>query len=806
MKFLLTIDPSEGDSGYSFFSIPLPRGRFRGRLEAHVSQSSGESSGKPLELWELGRWPDGSLRVVQGLIPGRAGTVALEIAQASPEQPEIAVQAIEPGRSFAFHGHRLEWDRATGLYTLSHEGRTYFDPAAFDLAFQAPGRHVVPCGIEPGCQGAGVRVVHHRREWLRLEAFLAATGENAGFGLRFRLQWDLFKGVPGCVLSVMAIHDRPHCDPLELESVHVGLGLSAGEILHGVRQKRSGFEMTESRSVETAAPLQIRAEGCVLRPRIVNFEALGDCAEYGPHLNPPPGEVDSLCWLRAGGQRLLLDLEQMAELRPKGIRLENGRAIMEIWPEWAGKLRWRQGCRRQVRLALGVLEACGEPDFAAMRRLASSLLDTQRARVSVDAFREAAFFDIPWLPPHRADLHPRIEGWFEATSTLRTVAGFFDFGDTPDSHYTRTYYPLGRVPLREGNTGSTPELGITSLRATKAVGGMDGRDPVFVNNEYDVLHCLASEAIRSGNSLLFRQLGWFARHTVEVDFICHSDWETRHRAQGAHSVGHTSGGAYPSHFWTQGLAQYYYLTGDDDAREVIAALADKTLWYFSHPRLSKLGSGINREMGWAVLTLVSAYEVTLEEKYLQGAEALMATVLADPLPPDLPVFSFGHTSLLLGCKAYIEALERDERTRTVREWYLAVVRLAVESGWAVPARAEMGAKPKLSYDFERLEKGAAAAVRPRSGVFSGYGALACLAYAWRLSGDREFIRAGIRTIEVFFDGTPGYFSESLVFRNPLPEGKPFAMSYRTFAEYFAALDECGWLEQFEFPGRAGRPR
>jgi hypothetical protein len=788
MKFTLSIDPGEGDPGFSFFSIPLPRGRFRSGVEAFAWQYREE----PIELWELGRWPDGSLRVVQGLIPRYAGIVTLEVKEL--ERPKDEAKVFTPAESFSFHGHRLEWDQASGLYALSHEGRTYFDPALFALSFRCPDRGVVGFGASV----EGVRVLHHRQDWLKIEA----TVGDGGVGLRFRIQWDLFKGIPGCVVSVMAIHDRPGVDLLELESVEVTVGMRGDGILHGVHQKKSGFELTESRCVETAASLDIRAEGGFFRPRVVNFDALEDDRVYGPHLNPPPDEVDSLCWLRQGEQRLVIDLEHMPFLRPKGIRMDGVRAIIGIWPQWAGRLHWRQGCRRQIRLAVGVLEDAGNPDFRAMRRLASSLLDTQRARVSVEAFREAAFFDVPWLPSCRPDRHPRIEGWFQAISSLQTIAGFFDFGDTPDSHYTRTYYPLGRVPLREGDTGSTPDLAMTSGRMPVARGSMDGRDPVFVNNEYDVLHCLASEAIRTGNALLFRQLGWFARHTIEVDFICFSDWETRHRAQGAHSVGHTSGGAYPSHFWTQGLAQYYFLTGDDDAREIIEALADKTIWYFNHPRLAKLGSGINREMGWAVLTLVSAYEVTLKEEYLHAAEQLLAPVLADPLPADLPVFSFGHTSLLLGCKAYIEALERSERTRAVQEWYLAVVRLAIRSAWAVPEGVDLSGKPKLSYDFERLEKGVAAAARPRSGILDGYGALACLAYAWRLTGDQELVRAGVRTIRVFIDGTPGYFSTSMVFRAPLPEGKPFAMSYRTFAEYFAALAECGWLEEFEFPGLA----
>jgi hypothetical protein len=784
MKFTLSLNPSPGDQngGYTFFSLPLPRGSFYGPLEAR------EEGGKePIELWPLAHWPDGSVRMVQGLLLPSGRSKRLEVTPTV----EKGVPAPSNDTSFSFGHHQLDRCETTGLYALSYEGRRYFDPGAFAQTFLSEEGERVVCTPERPAQ-----IVVRRRNWMRLETFVSGQTADGRTGFRFRLQWDLFDRVPGCVLAVMAIHDRPGAPVLNLGAIRTEIGMGTGEVLHGAHQRRCGFEYTGNRAVETRERLDIRVSGEIFAPQVENFEALGDHEVYPRHLSPPPREVSPFFWLTGDHRRLVMEVENFSLLRPKGVALEEDRAAVDMWPQWAGPVAWPQGRRRQIRLALAIESDTASPDPKRLQSLTAALLDTHRAQLPAEAYRQAKFFDLPWLPPCRPDRNPRIEGWASQISILKTPPEFFNFGDTIDSHYTRTYHPLGRVPLKPGVEGAVPPgLAVTSGRNAMAAGAMDDRDPVFVNNEYDVLHCLASEHLRSGNFVLFRQLCWFARHTIEVDFFCHHDAENLHRAQGAHSVGHTSGGAYPSHFWTQGLVQYYFLTGDADALEIIRALADKTIWYFEHPLLGRLGTGINREMGWAVLTLVSSYEATLQSEYLAYARKLIDSVLVEPLPADLPLLNFGHTSLLLGCKAYLEATRHAPKSAPVKDWFLRVMRLALHSAWHAPGGAVPAeVRSKLSYDYDRMDQGTTAEERPRAGILHGYAALACLAYAWRLTGERTFLEGGLRTVRAFFDDTPGYFR---FFRTQIPEGKSFAWAYRTMMEFFQALDECDLLREFE---------
>ena len=114
-------------------------------------------------------------------------------------------------------------------------------------------------------------------------------------------------------------------------------------------------------------------------------------------------------------------------------------------------------------------------------------------------------------------------------------------------------------------------------------------------------------------------LRWAVRHNIDIDFVSYSDHRWHHRATPAHSAHHNTTGAYPSHFWTQGLLQYYLLTGDRDALEVATALGDKTIENFHHPELRKIQWGFNREIGWGLLALVALVEITGEKRFAMNA-------------------------------------------------------------------------------------------------------------------------------------------------------------------------------------------
>ncbi|MFV0336934.1 MAG: hypothetical protein ACK5LK_01650, partial [Chthoniobacterales bacterium] len=103
---------------------------------------------------------------------------------------------------------------------------------------------------------------------------------------------------------------------------------------------------------------------------------------------------------------------------------------------------------------------------------------------------------------------------------------------------------------------------------------------------------------------------------------------------------------------------------------------------------------------------------------------------------------------------------------------------------------------KLSYDAELAERGAASRLQSRPGVLTGFAAPDCLAYAYERTADESYLKAGLRGLEAFLDDNPAY--NHTRFHGPIPTGKPFAMAYRTWINYLAALDRCNLLKQFDY--------
>lgn len=153
--------------------------------------------------------------------------------------------------------------------------------------------------------------------------------------------------------------------------------------------------------------------------------------------------------------------------------------------------------------------------------------------------------------------------------------------------------------------------------------------------------------------------------------------------------------------------------------------------------------------------------------------------------------------LLPGCGFILQT-----RTRFRSGIYLEVLSRAVRSSREAPKTTvpDGVSKAKLSYDFERLEKGSVAGRGKRSGILPGFAALDCLAYAYEITGDTSWLQAGLRTLEAFFDDHPGYFHGATFsrFRDPVPEGKPFAVAYRTLLCYLNALHRENLLGRFEY--------
>lgn len=773
---------------YARVSIPLIRGAHRGVPGVRVRTDRGAPVAVQSEV--LARWPEGSARMLHLTFPARGGVYQASIG-GSAKQP-----AIRNGIRVARRGAK-EVRISTGRLTAEIGGPGLVKSIRL-------GRHemIGAGGIEfrvtDGAQrgfaataDAGVKTEIETDGPLRTVIALKGrcTLGRETF-IHFRLRFEFLAGVEGFSLGCMFYNLERGRDFFDVRSMELELRLAgAAQSRQTVYQQSHGLFSTLGRMVTTAQSLEIVADDVKARAYVRNHAALEDATDYPFYLNPPCDVVDAWAVVSESSRAMQVEMDDFMLMRPKSLVVGGGAARLGIWPAWAEKLELQQGRSREVtvRVALWDRGAPSEQPVAAAAM--ARLRDVWRAQLPQKAYGDARFFDQSRALPYRPDLNPRFEGWLSNLfGQLNTIATFFDLGDTPDSGYQTTYIPIGnRIRRIRGEDGGRRYFSTGSHYPATKHNCLDDFEVVWVNNEYDVIFAIGTEYLRTADLGLLQKLRWFSRHTIEVDFLHYSDHKWLNRAQPAHSERHTTTGAYPSHFWTQGLAQYYMLTGDRDALDVIIGLADKTIENLEDPVMREVCGGLNREIGWGILTMICAYEASGLKRFDEYARRLLDREIRHGLPDDMPVFSFGFTSILLGARQYLDVHRGEAKAEPVRKWFLDFVDLAVRSATRVPAAPMRNAKDAAYY-------GQAAGLRgtlPRSGVFGSHSmALDSLAYAHEITGDRGYIDAGMRSLDVFV--------ESPEFRTPVPEGKPTAMVYRTFVNFLKAAADLGLLEEYRY--------
>ncbi len=188
------------------------------------------------------------------------------------------------------------------------------------------------------------------------------------------------------------------------------------------------------------------------------------------------------------------------------------------------------------------------------------------------------------------------------------------------------------------------------------------------NHEYDTAKHILVQFARTGDPKYFYVGDTAARHTSEIDVIHFvNDDLKRHfeedlRGNPAypvrpgmvheHCVGHVSGfysverirELYASlgngshlclapynlgHIWTQGMVYDYFLTGDPWLRETVEKIGENLAKLVEDRKFNfKTGSHVGRVNGWTMLAIAGAYELDLNERYLNAMKLLADDALS----------------------------------------------------------------------------------------------------------------------------------------------------------------------------------
>jgi hypothetical protein len=192
------------------------------------------------------------------------------------------------------------------------------------------------------------------------------------------------------------------------------------------------------------------------------------------------------------------------------------------------------------------------------------------------------------------------------------------------------------------------------------------------NHEYDTTNQILIQFARTGDPKYFYVADTAARHSSEVDTIhfVNSDlaeffgtsrsYPPRAGMVHQHTVGHVSGfydtdtirklfvenriGSSDNpylcldpfnlgHIWTQGMARQYFLTGDPFLKETVEKIGDNLAQLVEDREYKFMGhSHCGRTTGWPLLALAGAYEIHLDERYLNAMRTLADDALAEQDP------------------------------------------------------------------------------------------------------------------------------------------------------------------------------
>ncbi|MDX9862690.1 MAG: hypothetical protein RBS99_17420, partial [Rhodospirillales bacterium] len=597
--------------------VPLPPGVMQCADPLAVVAPGGEV--RPAAGRALARWPDGSVRWALVSFGAReAGPHRLVVNPARvPSLPEVRL--TQAGNRWVIDTDRLHvvvcetGPGVLGELVCDGEPRL-MSPGDFCLSVDgASTRHE---------RKRTVRVIESSPVRVRLRVEGAHVEADGTRRLHYRLGIEVWAGWPAVRFDYHYFHLEPSTPSLTIRRIALDTAWRLGPDTRRHFIQRAYGLFNVSRHVFNPGRVALVADFDRGAPHVEDAAMLLDDVDYPFYLNPPL--IDTHEWLGVddGTHGVYLRIQDFLAARPNRISSEAHRLSAELWPATAQPLDLPQGRSRcqTIFLAFPGRETVGSgtaklsnAPVQAPRGVASVLNALQhegRAAVAPGWVAHCRAFKQDHVLP--AGAHFRIESNLRNLVQLDMPCTKFDVGDT-DSHYNSSYAAInaGKVPPLVG-APSVPRF-FPKGRPTQTY--LDLHEPVWTNNEYDCIHAVAAELMRTGRSDLWNTLRLTARHAIEVDFLHFSDHRWLHRATPAHSARHTTTGAYPSHFWTQGLLEYYCLSGDPDALEIALALGDKTLENFHDPELRAIHWGFNREIGWAVLLLACLVDLTGETRF-----------------------------------------------------------------------------------------------------------------------------------------------------------------------------------------------
>ncbi|MBT7056504.1 MAG: hypothetical protein HN976_15540 [Lentisphaerae bacterium] len=457
-------------------------------------------------------------------------------------------------------------------------------------------------------------------------------------------------------------------------------------------------------------------------------------------------------WTEPNRGGLCVTVHQAHQNFPKALSADGNGIDIWLYPDQSPPLCVRQGVARTQRLLFHPHGANVEAaiDDVKIRSLQFQMPD--RPILSAETYRDAGVFEPVWI----GESVQRIEAFlFDSADNRARGYGILNWGDGPDSGYTNQGRGHGK--------------------------------PVWTNNEYDLPHAAMLMFARTGERRMLDYLLVAAEHQMDVD-VCHFSADPlRHEGQLVHTAHHVTGGVTPSHEWVEGLLDLYHMTADPTALETAIGIGQNLRRHLERPQFRQAAASSARETGWALRALTALYRETGDAEWMEPAAFIVEQF--QTWQEEYGAWLAPYTDHTLVRVPFMISVAASSLMRhywvtgapQVGEMIVAAMRDLITHSLRSDGRFYYKELPSLE----------------RRGA--GFYVLEALAYAYDISGDDAFIRAGLPTFEELLgsraSGTRGkYAIDDAVIWEAGPSPKAFASTFPPVVMFARAAVDAGLLQ------------
>ncbi len=606
--------------------VPLPRGWTH---DESALQLRGDGGVVPSQSRALARWPDGSVR--WALISFAADLAArqtrrFEVQRGSPGKPRHPVSVRETADG-------IEIDTGALRFTIARRSFGLLQDVAVDGKPVASGPLTISvvAGGKRSVAAAPLAVTVEERGPLR--AAVSLRGRLGPFEQQLRLYAYADQPFVRILHTFVNIADA---DFTTMSGLRLEMPLAPGEKAHFT----AGVE--NRKELSGALP----AGGTDL--------AQVDNISFRQGETPRPGQLSGWFEISAARAGVALDAPFFWQEYPQAVHLGGDRLAYDLWSEAGGVAKVGVGAAKTHELTL----AFSPPGSGqkAVREAARGVL---------------AHVDPSWLASSRAMLAGMQPPGSE--SIVADASRAFDryVHSVQSERWDDSGQP--QCPPPAGERPRTGFYGMFNWGDWNYPGYHDdvkGCD-AWGNQEYDLTEVLTLLFAATGRADVHEYMVAAARHFTDVDRIHHyppnPNWVGMNHPKNPLHFSFALGGVDPGHSWVEGLFNYYFLTGDQRARDGAVGIAD-----FLARRAASMRRGNPRQFGWPALAMAAAWDATGKPEYRQAALTYAREgMAAHPAAGAVKNWKMG---VLADGLAYVHAATGDQE---LRKWILAYAEVVV---------------------------------------------------------------------------------------------------------------------------------